>query len=377
MELETILMIVGFSLAAYSIVANDAIQTLGTFLSSNAHRPWWVLWIFAISVLVATILYGFYTHGGDVSYGRLEKFPPPEHFSWVYLLPPLFVLVLTRFSIPVSTTFLILTVFVTTNLEKMLTKSLLGYLVAFVVAIVVYRLVVGVFEKYFIKTTDEEKPQTYWVVLQWLSTGFLWSQWLTQDLANIFVYAPSVGMNEAGVRTISETWLFGALIWLAILHAYLFYSRGGGIQKIVTSKTNTTDIRSATIVDIIYGIILFVFKGMSNIPMSTTWVFLGLLAGREFAIAWITQLRSTKDVAKIVASDAGKAGIGLGVSIALAFTAPYLKHAFESSKEVAEIKVPEVSRTAKVAEIAKVEKAATVLHTTQVKGVNDAIKNYE
>jgi len=377
MELETILMIVGFSLAAYSIVANDAIQTLGTFLSSNAHRPWWVLWLFAISVLAATILYGFYTHGGDVSYGRLEKFPPPEHFSWVYLLPPLFVLVLTRFSIPVSTTFLILTVFVTTNLEKMLTKSLLGYLVAFVVAIVVYRLVVGVFEKYFIKTTDEEKPQTYWVVLQWLSTGFLWSQWLTQDLANIFVYAPSVGMNEAGVRTISETWLFGALIWLAILHAYLFYSRGGGIQKIVTSKTNTTDIRSATIVDIIYGIILFVFKGMSNIPMSTTWVFLGLLAGREFAIAWITQLRSTKDVAKIVASDAGKAGIGLGVSIALAFTAPYLKHAFEPSKEVAEIKVPEVSRTAKVAEIAKVEKAATVLHTTQVKGVNDAIKNYE
>ena len=355
MELETILMIVGFSLAAYSIVANDAIQTLGTFLSSNAHRPWWVLWLFAISVLAATILYGFYTHGGDVSYGRLEKFPPPEHFSWVYLLPPLFVLVLTRLSIPVSTTFLILTVFVTTNLEKMLTKSLLGYLVAFVVAIVVYRLVVGVFEKYFIKTTDEEKPQTYWVVLQWLSTGFLWSQWLTQDLANIFVYAPSVGMNEAGVRTISETWLFGALIWLAILHAYLFYSRGGGIQKIVTSKTNTTDIRSATIVDIIYGIILFVFKGMSNIPMSTTWVFLGLLAGREFAIAWITQLRSTKDVAKIVASDAGKAGIGLGVSIALAFTAPYLKHAFEPSKEVAEIKVPEVSGTAKV---------ATVLHDT-------------
>lgn len=342
MELELILMIIGFSLAAYSIVANDAIQTLGTFLSSNAHRPWWVLWLFAVSVLVVTILYGFYTHGGDVSYGRLEKFPPPEHFSWVYLLPPLFVLILTRFSIPVSTTFLILTVFVTTNLEKMLTKSLLGYLVAFVVAIVLYRLVIGVFEKHFIKTSDEAKPAGYWTVLQWLSTGFLWSQWLTQDLANIFVYAPSAGINEAGVRTISEAWLYGSLIWLMILHAYLFYNRGGGIQKIVTSKTNTTDIRSATIIDIIYGIILFVFKGMSNIPMSTTWVFLGLLAGREFAIAWLTQIRSTKDVAKIVASDAGKAVIGLVISIALAFSAPYLKSAFEPSKEVVELKVPEV-----------------------------------
>jgi hypothetical protein len=35
--------IVGFLFAAYSIVANDAIQTLGTFLSSNAKRPWWML----------------------------------------------------------------------------------------------------------------------------------------------------------------------------------------------------------------------------------------------------------------------------------------------------------------------------------------------
>ena len=34
-------MVVGFVLASYSIVGNDAIQTLGTLLSSNAHRPWW------------------------------------------------------------------------------------------------------------------------------------------------------------------------------------------------------------------------------------------------------------------------------------------------------------------------------------------------
>jgi len=31
---------VGFGFAAYSAVANDSIQTLGTFLSSNGHRPW-------------------------------------------------------------------------------------------------------------------------------------------------------------------------------------------------------------------------------------------------------------------------------------------------------------------------------------------------
>ena len=41
-----ILMIVGFCLAAYSIVGNDVPQTLGTFISSNAHRPWWLLWAY-------------------------------------------------------------------------------------------------------------------------------------------------------------------------------------------------------------------------------------------------------------------------------------------------------------------------------------------
>ena len=45
--------IVGFLIASYSIVANDAIQTLGTFLSSNAKRPWWLLWLYACSILVA------------------------------------------------------------------------------------------------------------------------------------------------------------------------------------------------------------------------------------------------------------------------------------------------------------------------------------
>jgi len=329
MDMELILMFIGFTLAAYAIVANDAIQTLGTFLSSNAHRPWWVLWIFAMSILTATLVYGFYTNGGDVTYGRLTKFPPPETFSWIYILPPIVILSLTRFGIPVSTTFLVLTIFTTANFEQMLSKSLLGYLVAFVVAIVLYRFVLATLEKYFIKSADEVKPSKYWTVLQWTSTGFLWSQWLIQDLANIFIYVPSIDFNDEGVRIISATWLWGALAWFAVLHAYIFYKRGGQIQKIVTSKTNTTDIRSATIVDFIYGLILLVFKEMSNIPMSTTWVFLGLLAGREFAIAWVTQMRKQSDVLKVVGTDMGKALIGLSVSVALAFSAPYIKNFFE------------------------------------------------
>jgi hypothetical protein len=51
-------MILGFLLAAYSIVANDAIQTLGTFISSNQHRPWWVPWLFASTTLCTVMICG-------------------------------------------------------------------------------------------------------------------------------------------------------------------------------------------------------------------------------------------------------------------------------------------------------------------------------
>ena len=43
-------------------------------------------------------------------------------------------------------------------------------------------------------------------------------------------------------------------------------------------------MRSATIIDFTYALILWYFKQYNDIPMSTTWVFVGLLCGRELAI---------------------------------------------------------------------------------------------
>ena len=309
-------MIVGFMLAAYSIIANDAIQTLGTFISSNSQRPWWVLWLFASSILIVVLFYGWYTSGvGDASYQRLDKIPFPEGgLTWLYIVPPIVILILTRFSIPVSTTFLVLTVFAPSNLGSMLTKSLMGYAVAFVVAILVYRYVVKHLTEHFDRTAGEPAPQ-YWLALQWISTAFLWSQWLTQDLANIFVYLP---------RQVSVEWMsFATLIFVGLL-GFIFYHSGGAIQKIVTSKTGTTDIRAATIIDFIYALILLIFKEWSNVPMSTTWVFLGLLAGREFAISMHMFKPSIYETAKIVRSDAMKAMLGLVVSVILALGLPWL-----------------------------------------------------
>ncbi len=314
MPLPEVLMLVGFALAAYSVVSNDSIQTLGTFLSSNAHRPWWLLWLFTGSVLVAVATWGWVVNDGDPAHGRLAAFPPPEGgVNWLHVLAPFTLLVLTRFGVPVSTTFLVLSVFAPGNIENMLFKSLAGYGVAFVVAIGLY-VAVRRFNDYLARTAGTAEAQAVrWVVLQWLATAFLWSQWLIQDLANIFVFLP---------RTIDFTALLGALALLLAMQGIIYYQRGGKIQRIVTSKTLTTDVRSATIIDFVFGLILLVFKEWSNMPMSTTWVFLGLLAGRELAMR-VQGGGDLKAAGKLIGSDALKAFAGLVVSLILAVAGIY------------------------------------------------------
>ena len=341
--------IIGFLLAAYSIVANDAIQTLGTFLSSNDKRPWWVLWLYACSIIVAVMVYGYFALNQDIAFGRLNTLPyPQDGVQWYHAVPPIFLLLLTRFGIPVSTTFLVLTIFALTGgastdgvLPRMLLKSGMGYVVALGAAFIVYMLVSRIFERWISNTRD--KPHSaLWFVLQWLSTAFLWSQWLMQDLANIFVFLPrstelvpvldgagnpilenGVAVMETQVQFSPMLLIFATLVML-VLHAIIFRARGGEIQKIVLSKTNTTDVRAATLVDFIYGLILFYFKELNDVPMSTTWVFLGMLAGREIAIAYIGGLRGKLEALMDVVSDIFRAFIGLVISVVLAIFLPAL-----------------------------------------------------
>ncbi len=315
MDPSLIFMWAGFILAGYSVVGNDSLQTLGTFLSSNEERPWFVLWLFAGSILSATLIYGWATHGGDVSYGRLEKYPIPDPFNWYYLLPPLVLMSLTRTGIPVSTSFMVLTFFNEKNLLSMTVKSVSGYVVAFTAAILIYVLITNVLERRFIENRLTDEARRIWVPVQWLSTGFLWSQWLIQDFANIYVYLP---------RSASGTTLTISLVILLALLAYIFYIKGGKIQQIVKVKTNTVDIRSATIIDATYGMVLLFFKELSNIPMSTTWVFIGLLAGREIALRYRLDQQFSRRVFRMILSDLGKVFFGLVVSIVLVFLIKYL-----------------------------------------------------
>ena len=49
MEISDIYMMIGFSLAAYSVVANDSVQTLGTFIASNSEKFKWYIFLLVLN----------------------------------------------------------------------------------------------------------------------------------------------------------------------------------------------------------------------------------------------------------------------------------------------------------------------------------------
>jgi phosphate/sulfate permease len=266
-------------------------------------------------IWVGTVSYSWYVFDGDVSYERLsvpglEK--APESFVFLQLAAPIVLLVMTRMRMPVSTTFLLLNVFTYkagTILDVMF-KSFVGYVLAFVLAIIVWFIL-----ERFVKNYLKGQPRPYWIFLQWITSGVLWAVWIMQDAANIAVFLPR---QLDGV----EFSVYAGFVFLGL--GFLFYLKGDKIQQIVNEKSNVTDVRAATIVDLVYAVILFYFKIHSKVPMSTTWVFIGLLAGRELAIAIGKHGKAKKRNAWLVRAfrlarkDVFKALIGLIVSLILA-----------------------------------------------------------
>ncbi len=311
-DLNTIFMLMGFFLAAYSVVSNDSLQVLGTFISSNREIAWYKLWIATSTVLVGVLSYGWYINGGDISYHRLDKIPYIT-IEWYHALAPLILVVLTQKGIPVSTSLLVLSVFASSVvLEKIIMKSFLGYGIA---AITAYFIWIGLTKLIDEKLPIKEEHKRYWIIGQWCSTGFLWATWLMHDMANIAVFLP---------RNLSVEYLVGVLITLVAGLGWLFYTKGGKIQEIIINKSGIRFIRSATIIDFIYFLLLYFFKELNNIPMSTTFVFIGLITGRELAI-YSHFGRKFKTIFPLVAKDLGKLLLGLGISILIVFGAHALK----------------------------------------------------
>ena len=315
MELTLIYTIVGFALAGWSVIANDSVQTLGTFIASKQKWfKWYTLAGAASFAMIVTVSYGWWAYDGDISYGRLTQIPY-QKIHWYHAVAPGILLLLTRIGIPVSTTFLVLSVFASTVvLEKMLLKSVVGYGMAAVIAYICWIGISKFINEKFDEITTQSKIN-FWRNAVWVTSAFLWCTWLMHDVANIAVYLP---------RQLDISLLAIVLIYLSTLLFYIFYIHGGPIQKVVLDKTGTRYARSATIINAIYAIVLYYFKELNDLPMSTTWVFVGLLCGRELAIATMNKEYKLRYVFPIIGKDFIKMIVGLSVSVAIVLIIHYI-----------------------------------------------------
>ena len=309
----------GFAFAAYSAISNDSIQTLGTFISSNLNRKWWVLWLYIGGIFLATMIWGWVSFDGDVSYGRLASKgfdEAPASLTFLQVGAPLVLLLLTRLRMPVSTSILLLSCFATeaSSISRVLFKSVGGYAVAFVAAIALWGTLGRWMNKKFVGT-----PHPGWYVAQFVTTGALWAVWLAQDAANIAIFLP---------RSLNVTQLLAFLGFIFFGLGLLFYQRGEKIQEVVSEKKNVADVRAAAVIDLLYALILIYKLTVSTIPMSTTWVFIGLLSGREIAMNWAVG-DSLKSALKMARRDLLVVAAGLLISLMVAAAVnPVLREAW-------------------------------------------------
>jgi len=315
MELTLVYTIVGFALAGWSVIANDSIQTLGTFIASKSKWfKWYTLAASASLAMIVTITYGWWAYDGDISFGRLTRIPYQE-IQWYHAVAPGILLLLTKVGIPVSTTFLVLSAFASTVvLEKMLLKSVAGYGIAAITAYFCWIAISKFINEKFDEITTQWKI-SFWRNAVWISSAYLWAVWLSHDVANIAVYLP---------RQLDISLLLIVLVYFSILLFYIFYIQGGAIQKVVLDKTGTRYARSATIINTIYALVLYYFKELNNLPMSTTWVFVGLLCGRELAISTMNKEYKFKYVFPLIGKDFIKMVFGLSISVGIVLAIHYI-----------------------------------------------------
>lgn len=309
----------GFLFAAYAAVANDSIQSLGTFIESNSNKKWWVLWLYVGSIFIITVSFSWIYFDGDVTYQRLlsadgvSKYPHPQQFSFFQVIAPLVLLVLTRLRMPVSTTFLLLSVFSadSSGITSMVGKSVSGYALAFILSFLVWYFSYNLISKFFKK----RKFHPSWTVIQWMVSGSLWAVWIMQDGANIAVFLPRQ-------QSLWQFIIFASTIFIGL--GLLFYLRGDKIQQIVSEKVRISDVRAATLIDFTYVLLLIYKLFISTVPMSTTWVFLGVIGGREIAVNLSRNKRGKrhkKKALRFIFKDFSYALIGLLISVILASAA--------------------------------------------------------
>lgn len=305
-------------LALFTSIANNSFQIFGTFFLINKKTPKWKMFLFIFGVFAVIILASWFLFNKELHFGKLNSIPYNNNLNIFHFLSPFVLIYLTHKKIPVSSTFLFTTLFSSgAVVHTILTKTIHIYILSFVFGFVLWKYIYPFFatkiQKYMKSELLEMNNEKFWFTMQYISTALLWFSWLFSNMSSALVFIP----RQFDIKSLGILLLFSGIIIY-----YLIDNMGGNMQQLIKNKKNTDDIKSATMINIVYGCLIYIFQFSVNIPISTTWVFIGLIAGREIAI---TSSQNILIVSEIIHKNSVKRVIFdllhavLGVIISLGF----------------------------------------------------------
>ncbi len=297
------------AVSSYTVIGNNYIQTIGSFIVNNKKRSK-INWIFLSFSFIITTLISWFIYEGEVDYSLLKNIEYQKDLDIVIILIPLLLNIFTKYGIPVSATFLIIPLFSTSNtIHIMITKTITSYFLAFIVSFFIWSFIYKNFINK-IKNTSEDLNRL-WNIAEYITTALVWMAW---NILSICVFVVFVDRQF----NIYELIIFNMII---IFILYLLINNSGGkIEKIIKEKRDSNNKKTVTIFNLIFAIILLYLQFFSNVPLTTTWVFLGLLAGKELAMTYVESSlfasgRNMKaSIAKIIV-DLNKAIVGIVFSL--------------------------------------------------------------
>lgn len=308
---ENIFQWIATIMSVFAVMSSDSIQTIGTYLSTHRETSWKKHFVFIGSTIAIAIILSWIFFNRQLHFNVLENIPYNNDLSYIYIIPPLALLILARCGIPASSTFIILSSFTSKGgIVHMINKTFSSYCFAFLFFAYFWFFILKIY-KDELYNDENKKLMNKWKLAQKMTTVILLLSWLFFSLANMVLFLP---------RTFSFYNLCLFLFLVLSTLAVVLINKGGKLQDMINKKQDSKNIKVSTLINSVYAGVLILSKALSNTPISTTFVLLGILAGKELTTTYYSDnhsLVSTKYrycIANIL-RDLNKAILGIIISL--------------------------------------------------------------
>ncbi len=257
----------------YNVMINNFIQTLGTFNISNKYTKKWKVFLYLVVIFVTYFVYTWLKYDGNIRKGSLRFIEYKDSFGYSILLLPMLLSLFNYFGIPVNLTFLSIPLFTDGKIVKsMVVEAFINYFLAFIISFVFWNILYVKFKKFLRKKDNYQ----FWRIIEYISIGILWYCWLNTCVSSFMVFLPP--------KLYLEHLILLLIIGSIVISIVTILRPEDKMEQIVEEKTDVKNIMSSVLFNILHSVVLLTLKLNSKVPIATSWIFIGLLDGRELGI---------------------------------------------------------------------------------------------